>query len=125
MGMGASTEILLKAHDAGLRVKEVPVKITYDKEGSNLNPLYHGVDVLLSTVKQWSIRHPMVFFGVPGIVSMLIAGFFWFQTFETFVKTKAIITNVTLIAVVTTLTGLILITTGVIIWVMVSVIREK
>ena len=125
MGMGASTEILLKANEGGLRVKEVPVKTKYDEKSHNLNPLYHGVDVVLSTVKQWSIRHPLLFYGVPGVVSMIIAAYFWSWSFDTFVRTRAIITNVALIAVATTLVGLMLMTTGIILWVMVSVIRER
>ena len=125
MGMGASTEIFLKAHEAGLRVKEVPVKIKYDGNSHNLNPLYQGVDVVLSTVKQWSIRHPLIFFGAPGLLSLVVASVFWFWTLETFVQTREIITNVALIAVATTMVGLMLMTTAVIIWVMVSVIRER
>jgi len=125
MGMGASTEIFLKAHEAGLRVKEVPIKVKYDRNSHNLNPLYHGVDVVLSTVKQWSIRHPLVFYGVPGFASLVVASFFWFQTLETFVRTRAVITNVALIAVAATMVGLMLMTTAIILWVMVSVIRER
>ncbi len=125
MGMGASTEILLKAHDAMLRVMEVPVEVGYDTNSHNLNPLYQGVDVVLSTVKQWSIRHPLLFYGVPGFASLLISAFFWSWTLETFVQTRAIITNVALIAVAMTLVGLMLMTTAIILWVMVSVVRER
>lgn len=125
MGMGASTEIFLKAHEAGLRIKEVSVKISYDANSHNLHPLFQGVDVVLSTVKQYSIRHPLLFYGIPGMVSILVASFFWFLTLDTFVHTRAIITNVALIAVATTLVGLMLITTAMIIWVMVSVLRER
>jgi glycosyltransferase involved in cell wall biosynthesis len=125
MGMGASTEIFLKAHEAGLKIIEVPVKISYDANSHNLHPLYQGVDVVMSTVKQYSIRHPLIFYGVPGFTSLVIASFFWFQTLETFVRSRAVITNVALIAVTTTMVGLMLLTTTIILWVMVSVIRER
>ena len=125
MGMGASTEIFLKAHEAGLSIREVPVKIKYDENSHNLNPLYQGIDVVLSMVKQWSIRHPLVFLGTPGFLSLVVGSVFWFWTLETFVQTRAIITNVVLIAVATTMVGLMLMTTAVIIWVMVSVVRER
>lgn len=125
MGMGASTEIILKAHEAELRVKEVPVKARYGKNSPSLNPVYHGIDVVLSIMKQSSIRHPLIFYGAPGLLSLAIAAFFWFWTFDTFVRTRAIITNVALIAVAMTLVGLMFMTTAIILWVMVSVVRER
>jgi len=125
MGMGASTEIILKAHEAELRVKEVAVKARYGKNSSSLNPVYHGIDVVLSIMKQSSIRHPLIFYGAPGLLSLAIAAFFWFWTFDTFVRTRAIITNVALIAVAMTMVGLMFMTTAIILWVMVSVVRER
>jgi glycosyltransferase involved in cell wall biosynthesis len=124
-GMGASTEILLRAKECGLKIKEVPIEINYDVERpSTQNPLVHGLDVVLSTVKQMSIRHPLLFYGLPGVISMLISLFFWIWTVQTFATTRQVITNVTLIAVASTLVGLVLLTTAMILWVLVSVVRE-
>jgi hypothetical protein len=50
--------------------------------------------------------------------------FFWIWTLQTFATTRQVITNVTLVAIGATLVGLILFTTSVILWVLVSVIRE-
>jgi len=124
-GMGASTEILLKAKENGLKVVEVPIKINYNVEKpSTQNPIYHGLDVILSTVKHMSIRRPLLFYGVPGMISMLISLFFWVWTLQTFATTRQIITNVTLIAVAATIVGLMLLTTAIILWVLISVVRE-
>ena len=124
-GMGASTEILLKAKERGLKVIEVPVKINYNVEKpSTQNPIYHGLDVILSTVKHMSIRRPLLFYGVPGIISMLISLLFWVWTLQTFAATRQVITNVALMAVATTITGLMLLTTAIILWVLVSIVRE-
>ena len=124
-GMGASTEILLKAKERGLKVIEVPVKINYNVEKpSTQNPIYHGLDVILSTVKHMSIRRPLLFYGVPGIISMLISLFFWVWTLQTFATTRQVITNIALMAVATTIAGLMLLTTAIILWVLVSIVRE-
>jgi len=124
-GMGASTEILLKAKERGLKVIEVPVKINYNVEKpSTQNPIYHGLDVILSTVKHMSIRRPLLFYGVPGIISMLISLFFWVWILQTFAATRQVITNVALMAVATTIAGLMLLTTAIILWVLVSIVRE-
>lgn len=124
-GMGASTEILLKAKEEGLKIKEIPVKVSYDVEKSSThNPIYHGLDVVLSTVKQLSIRHPLLFYGVPGTIALLVALAFWVWTFHVFAATRQILTNVALVAVGATIVGLMLLTTAVILWVLVSVVKE-
>jgi len=124
-GMGASTEILLKAKEIGLRVVEVPIKISYDVEKpSTHNPLLHGLDVILSTVKHLSIRRPLVFYGVPGFAALVVALFFWVWTLQIFASTRQIVTNIALIALGATLVGLMLLTTAVILWVLISVVRE-
>ena len=124
-GMGASAEILIKAKDAGLRIKEVPVKINYNvEEPSTHNPIYHGVDVVLSIVKHYSIRHPLLFYGVPGFLALMLAIFFWVWVLQTFAATRQVITNIVLIAIGATIVGLMFLTTAIILWVIVSVIRE-
>ena len=124
-GMGASTEILLKAKEIGLRVVEVPIRISYDVEKpSTHNPLLHGLDVILSTVKHLSIRRPLVFYGVPGFAALVVALFFWVWTLQIFASTRQIVTNIALIALGATLVGLMLLTTAVILWVLISVVRE-
>jgi len=125
MGMGASTEILLRASELGLRVKEVPITISYNNGPLKHNPVSQGLDVILSTVKYLSIRRPLLFYGVPGMFFLAIAAFFWFWTLDIFVQTRSIVTNITLIAVVSTLAGLMFMSTAVLLWVIVSVVREK
>jgi len=125
MGMGVSTEILMKALNAGLRVKEVPIKVRYGEKTSTHNPLFHGLDVLLATVKHLSIRHPLLFYGVPALAALLIGLIFWIWTFQIFAATRQVVTNITLVAIGATVVGLMLLTTSVILWVLVSLIREK
>ena len=125
LGMGVSTEILLKAKEKGLRIKEIPIKVNYDVEKpSTHNPLYHGLDVVLSTVKHMSTRHPLLFYGVPGIIALLTALAFWVWTFQIFMATRQIVTNIALVAISASLVGLMLLTTAVILWVLVSMISE-
>jgi glycosyltransferase involved in cell wall biosynthesis len=124
-GMGASTEILVKAKEHGLIVKEVPIKIRYDVERpSTQNPILHGLDVVISTVKHISIRRPLLFYGVPGFAMLIVAISFWIWALQIFSSTRQMITNITLIAIGATIISLILLTTAVILWVLISVVRE-
>jgi glycosyltransferase involved in cell wall biosynthesis len=125
MDMGASTEILEKASQHAIRIKEVPVNIRYDVEKpSSQSALMHGLGVLASTIKFMSIRHPLAFFGVPGAIALTVALIFWVWTLQIFATTRAVVTNIALAAIGATSVGLILLTTGIILYVLVSVVRE-
>jgi glycosyltransferase involved in cell wall biosynthesis len=124
-GMGVSTEILVKAVENELKIAEVPVIISYSKDSSTHNPVVHGLDVILSTVKHLSIRRPLLFYGVPGFISSVIALVFWVWTLQIYASTNRVITNIALIALGTTLVGLVLMTTAMILWVLITVVREK
>ena len=50
-GMGASTEILLKAAYHRLKLKEVPIEVSYTGIVPRMSPWRHGISVLLVTVK--------------------------------------------------------------------------
>ncbi len=125
MGMGASTEILMKAREKHLRIKEIPINITYSDDSSTHNPVYHGLDVVLSTVKHLSIRHPLMMYGAPGFALLLVAAFFLMWALDIFSVTRQLVTNLTLIAVGSAVIGILLLTTGVILWVMITVVKER
>jgi len=124
-GMGISTEILLKAGDLGLKVAEVPIHVKYNGNSHPRNPLRHGFDVALSTLKHLSIRHPLTFYGLPGVASILLSLAFWVLVLEEYSKTQALLTNVALLAIGTMLVGLMLVTTAIILWVMTTLITEQ
>ena len=123
-GMGVSTEILIKAEEAGLRVGEVPISVRYLEDSSTYNPVVHGLDVALSTFKQVSLRHPLLFFGLPGLIFLLISVFLWAFTLRNYTLSKVFSTGLAVTSLTTTLVGLSLLTTSVIIWVMVSIRKE-
>lgn len=124
-GMGISTEILIKAKEHNLKIKEVPITIKYHKESSSQNAIYHGIDVLLSTIKYYTLKHPLLFYGVPGSIFLGISLFFWIWTFDTFANTRQVITNIALVAIGSTIVGLILVVTAIILWTLITIVRER
>lgn len=123
-GMGISTEILIKAKKINLRIGEAPVIISYDENSHTHNPIFHGLDVMISTLKHLSINKPILFYGLPGVSSLTTSLFFWIWTFKIYSERQIIITNITLIALGTLLVGLILSTTAIILWVLTTVVKE-
>ena len=116
-GMQISTEILLRAGSKNLTIKEVPITINYDiKNTSTHNFLSHGMRVLFSVIQFISLRHPLIFYGLPGIALLAISGYFAYNALELFSATRYISINMILLSVTTTITGIILLTTGTILF---------
>lgn len=122
--MGVSTELLIKASKQGFRIKEVPIKILYEGDTSTHNPISHGTSVLLSTMKYTSIEHPLKFYGLPGMLFLIIGAFFIVWTIQTFTETRQIITNISLIGIGSMILGTILSVTAIMLFSLVSVVRE-
>ena len=124
-GMGVSTEILIKASKNKLRIVEVPITVLYDGDTSTHNPVSHGANVLLSTLKFASIDHPLKFYGIPGVVLLSIGLFFvlwtiqYYSEYHTFHFTLAAIsTGITIFGLVFTMTAILLFS-------IVNVIKER
>ena len=125
MGMGISTEILIKSSALGFRIGEVPINVIYDGDTSTHNPVSHGTSVLFSTVKYTSIEHPLKFYGIPSIIFLIIGLSFTFLSIQYYTEIGRINENITLIAAGTTLIGVILLITSILLYSLVSVVREK
>ncbi len=68
-GMSAGSEILIQANDHRLKVAEVPIRVRYDiAETSSESPISHGIGVLMDIIRLISLRRPLVFFGIPGLL---------------------------------------------------------
>ena len=125
VGMGVSTEILIKASNLELKVTEVPIKVHYDVDTSTHNPVSHGTSVILSTIKFTSIHNPLKFYGIPGIIFLIIGLGFIAWTIQIYVTSQQIITNVSLIGIGCIVLGAVLLMTAVILFSIVTVVSEK
>ena len=125
MGMGISTEILIKSSSKGLRIMEVPITILYSGDTSTHNPVSHGTSVLLSTIKFTSIEHPLKFYGIPSLVFLIIGSVFTYSAVQYYIEIGRLNTNLTVIGAVTILIGLVLLITAILLFSLVSVVREK
>ena len=125
LGMGISTEILIKASAKNFRISEVPIKITYNGDTSTHNPISHGSSVLLSTIKFTSIEHPLKFYGIPSMIFFAIGLFFVYFSTQYYAEIGRLNTNLTLVAAGTTLIAVVLLITGILLYSLVSVVREK
>ena len=124
-GMGISTEILIKASSKGLRITEVPIKILYPENTSTHNAISQGASVLISTIKFTSIEHPLKFYGIPSLIFLILGSIFTYLAVEYYVDVGRLNPNLTLIGMGTVLVGIVLLISAILLFSLVSVVREK
>jgi len=125
LGMGISTEILIKASSKNFKILEVPIKIIYSGDTSTHNPVTHGSSVIISTIKYTSLQRPLTFYGIPSIIFLIIGGAFSYLAIQFYVEVGRLNTNLTTIGASTVLIGVVLLITAILLFSLVSVVREN
>ena len=125
LGMGISTEILIKASSKNFKISEVPIKILYSGDTSTHNPISHGSSVILSTIKYTSIEHPLKFYGIPSVVFFIIGLSFTYMAAQYYTEIGRLSTNLTIVAAGTVLIAVVLLITSILLYSLVSVVRER
>ena len=125
LGMGISTEILIKASSKNFKILEVPIKILYSGDTSTHNPISHGSSVILSTIKFTSIEHPLKFYGIPSIIFFIIGISFTYLATQYYAEIGRLSTNLTIVAAGTILIAVVLLITSILLYSLISVVREK
>ncbi len=125
LGMGISTEILIKASSKNFKIVEVPIKILYSGDTSTHNPISHGSSVILSTIKYTSIEHPLKFYGIPSVIFFIIGLSFTYLSAQYYAEIGRLNTNLTIVAAGTVLIAVVLLITSILLYSLVSVVRER
>jgi hypothetical protein len=121
--MGASVEILMKAAEQNLKVIEVPAVAIL--ASSARNPLYHGLDVIASVLKFVSIRHPLLFYGVLGLVTMLSGLMYGLYTIAFYAAQGRPVTNVALLSGAIFMVGILFVFMAIILFTLSNLIKES
>ena len=85
----------------------------------------HALDVFFTVVKFVSIRHPLAFYGGAGLVALAFSIFFGLMTLEYYAQWGRVITNIALVSVAAGVLGFLSLFTGVILFTLITVIRER
>jgi hypothetical protein len=126
MGFAVDSEILYKASELGLKIVEVPVGVEYRvPRPSKRGPVLHALEVLLGMVKHLSMRHPLLFYGLPGVISLLIALVSGLILIHSFNLMRYFSLPLAVIAVGFGLLGTILCSTALLLWILVSLMKES
>lgn len=125
-GMAVSTEILLRAHEKNLSATEVPITINYETDDTSThNPISHGIGILYSVLQYISLRHPLAFYGLPGIALLGVAALFLKNALSLFSTTGFVSTNMILISIGIAVVGVVLLATAAIVYTLIALLKGK
>ena len=124
-GMGISTEILIKAKKSNLKIIEVPIIVSYEGETSTHNSIIHGSSVIISTLKYVAMERPLTFYGIPGLVFLIIGISFGLWAIQIFTNEGVLITNIALIGMGGVILGTVMMITATILYSIISIARER
>ncbi len=97
-GMAISSQIQFAIKEAGLRVAEVPIDVSYD-EKSKRSPVGHGINVLSRIVVLFVLRRPLLAFGLPGAVFLIGGLILGLRVIDIYADTKNVAVGTALIAI--------------------------
>lgn len=110
-GMSISAETIVVAAEKGLKITEVPISVTYTKDGSTLNPLRHGFGVMARITAMISERRPLFLFGGAGSILVLLGlavAFICIASEEVNIATALVSVLLVNIGMLTVLAGMVL-----------------
>ena len=110
-GFGVDSEILIDAVKKNLKISEEKVTVIYNTGGktSTKNPLSHSGDVFASLLEYVTLRRPLKFLGIPGLVFFVIGVVYSIVVIAIFNDTRYFSIPSTLIALGSIVIGLVLV----------------
>ncbi|MDA8219852.1 MAG: glycosyltransferase family 2 protein [Dehalococcoidales bacterium] len=111
-GFSVESEMQFLARENGLRVAEVPITIRY-RDKPKRNVIVHGLMVLNGILQLIGQHRPLLFFGVPGFISLLVGMLWGVWVVEIYRMTSTLAIGYALIAVFLSIVGVLALFTGV------------
>jgi glycosyltransferase involved in cell wall biosynthesis len=112
-GFSLESEMQFLAQQHGLTIAEIPVSVTY-AERPKRNPLGHGLQVVNGIIVLVSQHRPLVFFGVPGLLILvlsLVLGLIVVDRYDTY---QNLAVGTALISILLAITGIQTLFTGIV-----------
>jgi glycosyltransferase involved in cell wall biosynthesis len=113
-GFAIESEMITRAAAKDLKITEVPISNIYTTDGSTLNPIRHGIDVLSRITVMISQRRPLFFFGLAGGISLMAGLITGLRVLRIFTATGEVAIGTTILTTLFIVAGILSIFTGII-----------
>ena len=110
-GFGVDAEILIDASTKNLKISQVPINVIYNTGGktSTKNPISHTTSVVISLIELISLRHPLTYIGIPGLILIILGSIFTILVISMFNETRYFSIPYTLLSIGSLLLGALLV----------------
>ena len=89
-GYGIESDMLSHFAARGLKISEAPISVTYEVPHKHkMNPVKHGLSVLSGILQLFTVKRPLVCFGIPGLVFILFGGYLAISAMQIVAATDA------------------------------------
>jgi len=112
-GFSVESEMQFLAHEHGLRLVDVSVEIAYH-EAPKRNVVRHGLIVLNGMLRLMGQYRPLLYFGVPGAMLFVVGFGLGYWVVGIFLRVRQIPVGTAFASMLFTITGLIMLSTGVV-----------
>ena len=108
-GYGIESDMLSHFSARGLKISEVPISVTYEVPHKHkMNPIKHGLSVLSGILQLFTIKRPILCFGVPGFLIGVVGFVLALMAFDIAFRTGVWATTMTLMAAILLMMGMLL-----------------
>jgi glycosyltransferase involved in cell wall biosynthesis len=125
-GYGVELEQLAAATENRLKVVEIPATVKYKglENTSKKHPLMHGQELISTILRMVVEERPLVFLGVPGVLSLFVGVLFGVWMLQLYAIEKRIITNIALASVAFVLVGFFMISTAITLYAIIRLLAK-
>lgn len=108
-GYGIESDMLSHFSARGLKISEAPISVTYEVPHKHkMNPIKHGLSVLSGILQLFTIKRPILCFGVPGFIIGVVGFVLACMAFDVAFRTGVWATTMTLMAAILLMMGMLL-----------------
>ncbi len=111
-GMAVSLGILKEVGRAGLKVREVPIRVSYKETKPSKNPFLHFSELFTTIMRIVLEEKPLLYLGMPGVIFLFISLYFGWWALSLYLSTRYFSIPMALISVGSLMTGFLLIITS-------------
>ncbi len=122
-GFSVESEMQFEAQARGWRVLEVPIHVHYQL-GAKRNPVWQGVLTLDGILRVISQRRPLLFFSLPGMLTLLVGLALGLHVVDVYQETLQLGVGLALITVLLCIVGIIAVFVGIMLHAIRGLLRE-
>jgi glycosyltransferase involved in cell wall biosynthesis len=124
-GYNVESDMIAHFSAMGLPIMEVPITVNYDVPNKHKkNPVTHGVGVLTRVIDLIFYKRPLIMFGIPGVVFVVIGLFAGSRAFAEYYATSKFSFTLTMASMLGLVMGMLMIIAGLLLNTLLMIMKE-